>query len=98
MSLPFQDDQIGELAEETPPHSEKVETERQEKRDVDMEETVTTQVVGEKKTTLDIVIHQHALVVEKNNFLPLCSFNETLYDRLLRLFVYINVYCRCEGE
>lgn len=48
MSLPFQDDQIGELAEETTPQSEKVETERQEERDVDMKETVTTQVVGGK--------------------------------------------------
>lgn len=48
VSLPFQDDQIGELAEETPPPSEKVETERQEERDVDMKEAVTTQVVGKK--------------------------------------------------
>lgn len=54
MSLPFQDDQIGELAEETTAQSEKIEAERQEERDVAMKETVTTQVVG-KKTTLDIV-------------------------------------------
>lgn len=63
VSLPFQDDQIGELAEETTPQSEKVETERQEERNVDVEETVTTQVV-KRKTTLDTVIHQHALVGE----------------------------------
>lgn len=52
MPLPFQDDQIGELAEEATPQSEKVETERQEERDVDMEETVTTQVVEKKQNNL----------------------------------------------
>lgn len=75
MSLPFQDDQMGELAEETTPQNEKVETERQEERDVDVEETVTTQVV-EKKTTLDTVIlqHCHCVVLMKHSMTICCSY------------------------
>lgn len=63
MPLPFQDDQIGELAEETTAQSEKVEAERQEERGVDMEETVTTQVMG----------GGHCVVLMKHSMTVCCS-------------------------